>query len=104
MFFLRAGSILRFCILRSPRLSLSTHNYVRAVESNRRTRIVPNLCRPPDSSNVAREFADVTYQENRSNCDLPSDTPLYYVVTAVDEHFNESVFSQEFSAVALPND
>ncbi|MFK7986749.1 MAG: glycosyl hydrolase family 28-related protein [Sandaracinaceae bacterium] len=47
-------------------------------------------------------FADVTYEENRSNADLPSDRDFHYVVTAVDEHLNESPLSAEAIGTALP--
>lgn len=47
------------------------------------------------------EFEDVTYKENRANCDLPSDVTFTYTVTAVDSHGYESAPSAEVSGVAL---
>jgi hypothetical protein len=60
-----------------------------------------HLSKPIATGLILSEFADVTYKENRSNCDLPAGKPFYYVITAVDAHFNESVRSVEVTEQAL---
>lgn len=50
---------------------------------------------------VYSEFTDVTYTENRSNCDLPAGVPFRYFVSAVDKHFNESEKSTEVEGAVL---
>jgi len=51
---------------------------------------------------VTSDYRDVALKANRSNYDLPSDTDFYYVVTAVDEHAHESVYSTPVVGNAKP--
>lgn len=81
----------------SPDSDVRYYNVYRSVGESAGT----NYTEPIAMGLLYSEFADVTFSENRSNCDLPSDRTIHYVVTAVDEHFNESPLSEEAIGTAL---
>lgn len=61
-----------------------------------------NFVEPLATGLIYSDYADVTFARSRSNCDMPSDRDFHYVVTAVDEHYNESPLSSESLGRALP--